>query len=178
MIVGGIERWIPVVVASVLVLPIGVLVGRGLIRWRERRGAEGARRRTIAEVGMVVTTLPWLWMILTPLDGPGSVRLIPFVDLISVMAADGRVVLAQVGGNLLVFAGFGFFAPMRWRLSVLWVIGLAALASGLVEAAQYVFELGRVSSVDDVLLNAAGAGFGTLFGTVIRGTRPQSLGAT
>jgi glycopeptide antibiotics resistance protein len=178
VIVGGIERWIPVVVVSVLVLPLGVLVGLGLIRWRERRGVPDAGRRTVAEVAMVVTTLPWLWMILTPLDGPGSVRLVPFVDLVSVMAADGWVVLAQIGGNLLVFAGFGAFAPMRWRLSALQVIGLAALASGLVEAGQYVFELGRVSSVDDVLLNAAGAGIGTLFGTVIRGTRPQSMGAT
>jgi glycopeptide antibiotics resistance protein len=42
------------------------------------------------------------------------------------------------------------------------VLALAAGCSVLVETAQYVLRLDRVSSVDDVLLNAAGAGLAAL----------------
>jgi hypothetical protein len=180
VIVGGVARWIPVVVVAVLVLPLGWLVVRWLERIRVRRGVDPrrARRNSLAEVAMVACTLPWLWMILTPLPGTGAVRLVPFVDLLTVLRADPAVAVAQIGGNLLVFAGFGVFAPIRWSIRWPAVLLVAALASGLVEAAQYLLELGRVSSVDDVVLNAAGAGIGALFGSVIRGTPPQSIGAT
>ena len=64
-----------------------------------------------------------------------------------------------IGGNLLVFAALGFFAPMRFAAlaSVPRILALGAGCSVLVETAQYVFRLDRVSSVDDVLVNAAGA---------------------
>lgn len=189
MIVGGVGRWIPVVVVSLLVVPVGWLVIRGLEEVRLRRGVDPriARRHSLAEVGMVGCTLPWLWMILTPLPGAGALRLVPFVDLLTVLSADPAVAVAQVGGNLLVFAGFGVFAPIRWGIRWPAVVLVAAAASGLVESAQYLLDLGRVSSVDDVVLNAAGAGIGALFGSVIRGTSPrlrrsrsseQSIGAT
>jgi glycopeptide antibiotics resistance protein len=62
-------------------------------------------------------------------------------------------------GNLLVFAALGFFAPMRFAAlaSLPRVLALAAGCSVLIEVAQYVLQLDRVSSVDDVLLNAVGA---------------------
>jgi glycopeptide antibiotics resistance protein len=70
------------------------------------------------------------------------------------------VAVAQIGGNLLMFAAFGALAPLRLqalaRLPV--IIGLAAAGSLAVETLQYVLALGRVSSIDDMLLNAAGAG--------------------
>ncbi|MEK8107132.1 VanZ family protein [Micromonospora sp. M12] len=70
----------------------------------------------------------------------------------------------QVVGNLLVFAALGFFAPIRFAAltSIPRILTLAAGCSILVEAAQYVLRLDRVSSVDDVLLNAAGAGLAAL----------------
>ncbi|MGC5287613.1 VanZ family protein [Micromonospora sp. DT231] len=46
--------------------------------------------------------------------------------------------------------------------SVSRIVALAAGCSVGVEAAQYVLRLDRVSSVDDVLLNAAGAGLAAL----------------
>jgi len=42
------------------------------------------------------------------------------------------------------------------------VLVLAAACSTLIETGQYVLQLGRVSSVDDVLLNTAGAGLAAL----------------
>lgn len=64
-----------------------------------------------------------------------------------------------IGGNLLVFASLGFFAPMRWAAlaSAPRILALGAGCSVLVETAQYVLRLDRVSSVDDVLVNATGA---------------------
>ena len=72
--------------------------------------------------------------------------------------------MCQIVGNLLVFAALGFFAPLRFAAlaSVRRILALGAGCSVLVEAAQYVLRLDRVSSVDDVLLNAAGAGLAAL----------------
>ena len=58
----------------------------------------------------------------------------------------------------------GFLVPLRFPAlaSVPRILALAAGCSVLVEAAQYVLRLDRVSSVDDVLLNAAGAGLAAL----------------
>jgi glycopeptide antibiotics resistance protein len=88
------------------------------------------------------------------------VHLLPLRDLAAQLAGDPGVAVAQIGGNLPVFAVFGALAPLRFgslaRLPV--IIGLAAAGSLVVETLQYALALGRVSSIDDVLLNAAGAG--------------------
>ncbi|GLW78073.1 VanZ like family protein [Actinokineospora globicatena] len=133
-------------------IPVAVLVAWVLAR--RRRPA--AWRMSLAEVGMVYGTIPWVWMTLMPGSGagvvPGRVSLVPLRDLVT-MGPLG------IGGNLLVFAALGFFAPIRFAAmaSVPRVLALGAVCSVLVETAQYAFQLDRVSSVDDVLLNAVGA---------------------
>jgi hypothetical protein len=151
---------LPVVAISIAVLPLGWLAVRLLTRRLARSGVpeKHARRRALAEVGMVVGTVPWVWMILTPVPGERDFWLVPLRDLVNVIRhGDVAFAFFQIGGNLLVFAAFGFFAPMRWRFGPAAVGAMAALGSITVEAAQYVLALGRVSSIDDVLLNAAGA---------------------
>ena len=106
---------------------------------------------------MVATTVPWLFMILTPLPEPGLVYLIPFSDLRGQFHHPPAYVVEQIGGNLLVFAGFGFLAPIRWRIGPQWILLAAGLASATVETLQWALHLGRVASVDDVLVNASGA---------------------
>ena len=118
--------------------------------------------RAQATAGMVAGTLPWLWMALTPLPAERGVRMVPLRDLAAVLAGDPLAAFFQIGGNLLVFAAFGFFAVRRWPIGPGAVTGLAALGSVTIEALQYALALGRVSSVDDVLLNAAGAGLAAL----------------
>ncbi|MFF3469311.1 VanZ family protein, partial [Streptomyces sp. NPDC002619] len=96
------------------------------------------------------------WMTMMPGAGAGTaparVSLLPLRDLVT-MGPVGTV------GNLLIFAALGFFAPMRFAAlaSVPRILALGAGCSVLVETAQYVLRLDRVSSVDDVLVNAAGA---------------------
>lgn len=161
---GGVARWIPVVVVSVAAVPLALVASRALARRRAARGvpASEARRNAAAEVGMIAGTLPWLWMILTPIPAPREVEPIPLVDLADQLQGAPATAFFQVAGNLLVLSAFGFFAALRWRIGLATVVTIAAAGSLTVEVLQYSLALGRVSSVDDVLLNAAGAGLAAL----------------
>ncbi|MGW3247741.1 VanZ family protein [Streptomyces sp. NPDC001070] len=147
-----------VVLMTLVALPLAALVVWALARRRRAAGVTSAWawRKSLAEVGMVHGTLPFLWMTMMPGGGAGTVparvSLVPLRDLVT-MGPLGIV------GNLLVFAALGFFAPVRFPAlaSVPRILALGAGCSVLVETAQYVLRLDRVSSVDDVLVNAAGA---------------------
>ncbi|MCX4539301.1 VanZ family protein [Streptomyces sp. NBC_01565] len=146
-----------VVLMTLVALPLGALVAWALARRRRAAaGVTSAWRMSLAEVGMVHGTVPFVWMTMMPGSGagvvPARVSLVPLRDLVT-MGPLGIV------GNLLVFAALGFFAPMRFAApaSLPRILMLGAGCSVLVETAQYVLRLDRVSSVDDVLVNAAGA---------------------
>ncbi|GAA0903450.1 MULTISPECIES: VanZ family protein [Streptomyces violaceusniger group] len=145
-----------VVLMTLVALPPAALVVWALARRRRAAGVASAWRMSLAEVGLVHGTVPFLWMTLMPGAGVGTVpprvSLVPLRDLVT-MGPFG------IAGNLLVFAALGFFAPMRFAAlaSVPRILALGAGCSALVETAQYVLRLDRVSSVDDVLVNAAGA---------------------
>ncbi|MFD8866700.1 VanZ family protein [Streptomyces sp. NPDC059590] len=145
-----------VVLMTLIALPLAALVVWALVCRRRAVGVTSAWRMSLAEVGMVHGTVPFLWMTMMPGAGVGTaprrVSLVPLRDLVT-MGPGGIV------GNLLIFAALGFFAPMRFAAlaSVPRILALGAGCSVLVETAQYVLWLDRVSSVDDVLVNAAGA---------------------
>jgi len=162
------DRYGAVIVVSLLVgVPLGALAVALLVRRRRRAGwsRSWAWRASISEVGMLVGMAPWLWMILTPTTGAGGLQLVPLRDVLDVLR--GGDTLAQLVGNLLAFAAVGFFFPIRVRLArVPWVPAVVALvAAGLsvvVEGLQWALQLGRVSSIDDVLINALGAALASL----------------
>ncbi|MFC4043827.1 VanZ family protein [Dactylosporangium siamense] len=116
------------------------------------------RRRTFGLVASVSGTLPWIWMILTPSSADRRIQLDPVAGLGGVLSGGFGTATVQIVGNLLVFAAFGAFAPLRWRLRLWQVLLLAALGSATVEVLQYVLDLGRVSATDDILINTLGAG--------------------
>ncbi|MEO3886572.1 VanZ family protein [Nonomuraea sp. B5E05] len=153
------ELWGPVIIAGTFALPLALLAILLLSRHRTHAGRPAALRTSIADVGIVVGTTPWIWMILTPSTGRTGVGLVPFTDLADLAAAPWEAVLVQVGGNLLVFAALGALLPVRSRAmsSTVRVAAVAAAFSVLVEVLQYALRLGRFSSVDDVILNTAGA---------------------
>ncbi|MFG3299816.1 VanZ family protein [Micromonospora chersina] len=157
-----------VVLLTVAALPLAALAVWALARRRRVLGAAQPWRMSLAEVGIVYGTVPWVWMIMLPGDRagavPGRVSLVPLRDLLTILAAGPLTVTVQIIGNLLVFAALGFLAPLRFAAlaSVPRILALAAGCSVLVEVAQYVLRLDRVSSVDDVLLNTAGAGLAAL----------------
>jgi VanZ like protein len=145
-----------VVLVTLVALPLAALVVWALARRRRAVGVTSPWRLSLAEVGMVHGTVPLIWLTMMPGGGAGTVparvSLVPLRDLVT-MGPVGIV------GNLLIFAALGFFTPMRFAAlaSVPRVLALGAGCSALVETAQYVLRLDRVSSVDDVLVNAAGA---------------------
>jgi hypothetical protein len=145
-----------VVLMALVGLPLAALAVCALAHYRRAAGVTSAWRLSLAEVGMVYGTVPFVWLTMIPGPGagivPGRVSLIPLRDLVTM----GPI---EIGGNLLVFAALGFFAPMRFAAlaSLPRILALGAGCSVLVETAQYVLQLDRVSSVDDVLVNAAGA---------------------
>ncbi|GAB4055201.1 VanZ family protein [Catellatospora paridis] len=165
---GWLGTFTGVVVLTVAVLPLAALTVWVLARRRSATGTRPAWRMALAEVGIVYGTLPWVWMIMLPGSGAGAVSgrvsLVPMLDLLTIIADGPLRATGQIVGNLLVFAALGFFAPVRFAAlaSVPRILALAAGCSVLVEVAQYVLRLDRVSSVDDVLLNAAGAGLAAL----------------
>ena len=129
----------------------------GLAVWvLARRRRYLAWRLSLAEVGMVYGTVPFVWLTMMPGSGagivPARVSLVPLRDLLT-MGPLGIV------ANLLIFAALGFFAPIRFAslASLPRILALGVACSILVEIAQYALRLDRVSSVDDVLVNAAGA---------------------
>jgi glycopeptide antibiotics resistance protein len=144
-----------VAVLTVFALPVAALAVCLLARLR------GSWRTSLADVGIVYGTVPWVWMTLLPGSRAGSaparVSLVPLHDLATMPGP-------QIAGNLLVFAALGFLAPLRFAAlaSVPRILALAAGCSILIEVSQYAFQLDRVSSVDDVLLNTAGAGLAAL----------------
>jgi hypothetical protein len=154
-----VSQWFPRVAVSLALLPVVALVTVLLVRHRERRGVPRRRaaRQVVAEVAMVAGTVPWIWIILSPVSNMGEVYLRPFVDIANVLSRGPVFAFFQIVGNLLVFAVFGAFAPIRWRLGLIGVTVLAGAMSISVETLQFLLHLGRVASVDDVFLNAFGA---------------------
>ncbi|WP_210748392.1 VanZ family protein [Actinomadura latina] len=147
-----------VALITVAALPLAALAVWVLARRRSAAGVPSAWRMSLAEVGIVYGTVPWVWMILLPGDEAGAaMSLVPLRDL-------STMDTGQIVGNLLVFAALGFFTPLRFAAlaSVPRILALGAGCSALVEAGQYVLHLDRVSSVDDVLLNATGAALAAL----------------
>lgn len=139
----------------VLVSLVGVVVA--IVYGRLRRGS--GTRDAVLEALIIAGTVPWLFLLLRPGTQPdGKHFLVPFSDLAQQVRVGGRYAATQIGGNLLVFSAFGLFGPIRWRLRLAGVVGVAALASAIIEGTQYLQHHGRVASVDDILVNAVGAG--------------------
>ncbi|OIJ24184.1 VanZ family protein [Nocardioides luteus] len=147
-----------IVVLAVLAFPVAVLAVPLLAVLRRVFGVAWRRawRHSLAEVAIVYGTVPGLLLTMVPGSEaglvPGAVSLEPFTDLPTM----GRI---GIVGNLILLAALGFFAPIRFRgLRSIWrVLGLALAVSVSIEVLQYALMLDRVSSVDDVILNAGGA---------------------
>lgn len=157
VVAGVLERWGHVLLACAVAIPLLAAV----VAMRARSLSWGV---AAAEVGAIAGTLPWLWMIMTPLPQDGEVHPVPFQEVSGYLAVPLSEAIVQVGGNLAVFAAAGALVPVRWRLgsgrpgAVLGLVAAGAAAgSVLVETLQWALDLGRVSSVDDVLLNTLGA---------------------
>jgi glycopeptide antibiotics resistance protein len=110
-------------------------------------------------------------MALTPLARPSAVSLLPFADLANQVRTPAA--WAQIFANVVFLLPFGLLAPLRWRWARrAWRVLLVAIAyATALEMLQHILAIGRVSSVDDVIQNAAGAFLGAWVTT--RRSRPR-----
>ena len=152
--------WGVIVLVALAALPLAAAFAVWLARRRIRHGVEPgwARRSAYAEVLMVVGTVPWLCMTMTPNHNwyRGG-NIVPFRDLIHEFQVGTVYALVQIIGNLLVFASLGFGMPIRWRVGPAAVLLVAAAGSTTIETLQWVLDLHRYSSIDDVIVNTTGA---------------------
>jgi glycopeptide antibiotics resistance protein len=122
---------------------------------------------------VVLSILLILSVTLLPQHGLGGRRasLVPFHDISQAIRYGNQrdTGLLAVLGNLLLFVPFGFVATIRWasldrpyRMAI-----LVVLFSSMLELVQF-FIGGRSSSIDDVILNTAGAVLGALLGHAAR----------
>ena len=153
---GWFERVNGVALMTLAALPLAALAVWALARRRNAVDVTSAWRMSLAEVGIVYGTVPTVWIIMVAGGRVSAVSLVPLRDLLTMPTS-------QVIGNLLPFAALGFFAPLRFAAlaSIPRILALAAACSVLVETVQ-AFMPDRVSSVDDVLLNTAGAALAAL----------------
>ncbi|PVC65411.1 hypothetical protein DBP18_31325 [Streptomyces sp. CS081A] len=132
-------------------------------------GAGAAGGRAVFGAVALLALVPFLLVTLSHGYGYGAesrISAVPFREILDASAhadldlSDVRAV--NLVGNVLLLVPFGAAAAFLWsgRRRVLKTALAGAVFSLIVEVAQYVLSLGRVSSVDDVLLNTAGAALG------------------
>jgi hypothetical protein len=113
-----------VALITVAVLPLAVLAVWALARHRRVTGATPAWawRMSLAEVGIVYGTVPWVWMTMVPGSragaAPARVSLVPLRDLLTILAGDPVTAAAQIVGNLLDEM-IRFWRARGWSVRVL-----------------------------------------------------------
>lgn len=118
-------------------------------------------------VGLVMTLIGIALLTMLPSDNPEkATSFIPFLSIIETWEyATTRAIINSLLMNIILFIPFGFFVYLLIRRAFLTVF-LACLTSISIEFLQYMLPIGRISNVDDVLLNIVGAFVGMVFGLI------------
>lgn len=127
-------------------------------------------------LGVGLMTGPSLYQLLIwHLPAP-RLELVPLSDIFSVLTdttSPGLGAFTNIAGNLALLAPLGFLLPMFWRYfhsakhTILFAAGLS-LSIELIQLAA-----GGVTSVDDLILNTAGAAIGFLLAKLVFRVYPR-----
>jgi glycopeptide antibiotics resistance protein len=147
---------------------------------RGRADADGGQRRVGRQSGWVlvaalfyivalavITLLPIRWSPWTH-RWPHNYRpqLVPFAGIVRDVETTPLKTLAELSGNVLLFAPFGFLLPLLVPTMQRWwrTLAVGATVSLCIELYQLAWPGVRKASVNDVLMNALGAllGFAAL----------------
>lgn len=92
------------------------------------------------------------------------INLVPFKiiirDIKSLINGDYLIFLINIVGNILLFIPIGILMPMLWKIKDRYVILIGFLISLSIEITQ--LYLGRVTDIDDLILNTSGVIIGLL----------------
>lgn len=152
-----------------------VVLMSGIRAWRIVRRSRGTGEAAgpivataVARVWVLAATIGAGVLTLTPVGGFGTVtgiNLVPLRSLVDLAtgSVDATVAFRNIAGNVMLFVPIGITLGVSLRgqprpLASATLTGL--VVSLVIEALQYIFAVGRVVDVDDVLLNVAGAWLG------------------
>lgn len=148
--------------------------------WSRRRGASwedtGARCLLVGSVLLIVCVTLFPFPVAARWWKPWHFRHAQLVPLHTIrdQLSEGGLQAAQVFGNVLVFAPFGFALPLVWerarRAPV--TIAAGALLSLAVELTQ-LFVPTHTTDIDDLLLNTLGAALGFAAAAVVLRARTR-----
>ena len=92
------------------------------------------------------------------------INLVPFKiiirDIKSLINGDYLIFFINIVGNILLFIPIGILVPMLWKIKDRYVILIGFLISLSIEITQ--LYLGRVTDIDDLILNTSGVIIGLL----------------
>lgn len=129
----------------------------------KRRDVCGVLVLLVYLMGVGLVTGPSLYQLLAGKLPEPKLELIPFADIIAVLRdpmSPGLGAAANIGGNTALLAPLGFLLPLFWRYfgraarTILFGFGVSLS----IELIQLI--AGGVTSVDDLILNTAGAALG------------------
>lgn len=135
-----------------------------------RRDLCGALLLLVYLLGVGLVTGPSLYQLLIGHLPTPRLELIPFNDIVCVLTdttSPGLGAFTNIAGNLALLAPLGFLLPLFWRyfISAKNTILFAARLSLSIELLQ--MAAGGVTSVDDLILNTAGAAIGFLLAKLL-----------
>ncbi len=153
-------------------LVVGLVVGAGsfLGFWAHRKTeiSRSAVLRSVGEALLVVWGLCVALVTLSPGAGwqARALDLVPFDDWSD--AVSPEVVVAQVGGNVVLFlpAGVLLAARFGWGVGRSAIVGLGIVTA--IEVLQFVLGWGRASTVDDVIAGTVGVVLGAVVVVALR----------
>lgn len=157
MIVGGWFRPVPVAVGALLLI-VALLVVTVVDSPRRRTWA--GRLLALCIAGVLTVTL------VGGSSGPSVVNLVPGHTIIMELYDLHPLGVFNIFGNIALFAPVGWLIVLvlkRWRVLLATVIGVALSAA--IEVTQRF--VGRVSDIDDVILNSTGAFLGACVGLLL-----------
>lgn len=129
----------------------------------KKRDICGALVLLVYLMGVGLVTGPSLYQLLAGNLPEPRIELIPFADIVTILndpGAPGLGVAANIAGNAALLAPLGFLLPLFWRYfgrakrTILFGFGVSLS----IELIQLI--AGGVTSVDDLILNTAGAAAG------------------
>lgn len=142
----------------------------------KRRDVCGVLVLLVYMMGVGLVTGPSLYQMLVGRLPEPKLELIPFADIVTVLQdtdTPGLGAFTNIVGNLALLAPLGFLLPLFWscfskaRHTILFSAGLSLS----IELIQLI--AGGVTSVDDLILNTAGAAFGYALAKLLLRVRPR-----
>src|SRR5699024_4614171 len=111
----------------------------------------------ISYIGLIMTLIGIFLVTLLPSSNPERMtQFVPFLSIIETWEqATARGIVNSLLMNIILFVPLGFFLYLLLRKFTITIL-LTFLMSLFIELLQYLMPIGRISNIDDVILNAAG----------------------